>query len=190
MNADRWAGDEPPPHTYSQVTDPERFRPLHGIALDLLERLAAEYDVSRSESFEMMPGLTSSEHARPPITLTPNAPTAAPIAIAFTAFPSLVARFGRWVLDEFPSCACDACAETAGGEGRRLEELVHEVVAGRFHEELLIRRFRDSSLSWSFGDLRGRHRGGWKRLPRSRAIALGEHSLRIDWRPWPRRREM
>jgi hypothetical protein len=189
MNAHRWAGDEPPPHAYS-VTDPERFRPLHGIALDLLERLAAEYDVSRSESFEMMPGLTSFEHARLPITLTPNAPTAAPIAIAFTTFPSLVTRFGRWVLETFPSCACVACAETAEGEGRRLEELVHEVVAGRFHEELLIPRFRDGRLSWSFGDLSGPHRSGWTRLARSRAVALGERSLRIDWRPWPRRREM
>lgn len=189
MNADRRAGDKLLPHAYSQVTDPERFRPLHRIALDLLERLAVEYDVSRSESFEMVPGLTPFENALTPITLTPNAATAAPIAVAFTAFPSLVTRFGRWVLEAFPSCACDACARTAEEEGGRLEELVRQVVAGRFREELLIPRFRDGRLSWSFGGLRGPHSGGWTRLARSRALALGGRSSRIDWAPWPWRRE-
>lgn len=53
--------------------------------------------MSRTETFEPRPGMTTFEHARPPVTLTPVNPAAAPVAVAFTAFPSVIARFGRWI---------------------------------------------------------------------------------------------
>lgn len=193
MNADGRHPDEPPPEAYSRVTDAERFRPLHRLALDLLEHLATEYDVSRTETFEPGPGMTHFEHARPPVTLTPADPAAGPIAIAiaiaFTPFPSLIARFGRWIVEPFPSCGCDACAETAEGEGARLEALVQEVVAGRFREELSIPWLGDARLGWSFGDVGvAGHRSGGTRLPRAHAAALrGRGPRRVQWSPWPRR---
>ncbi|HLL48502.1 MAG TPA: DUF6226 family protein [Longimicrobiaceae bacterium] len=189
MSADGLFPDEPPPEAYSRVTDPERFRPLHRLALDLLDRLDAEYHVSRTEAFEPGPGMTAFEHARHPVTLTPVDPAAAPVAIAFTPFPSLIVRFGRWIAEPFPSCGCDACAETAEGEGARLEALVHEVVAGRFREELSIPWLGDARLSWSFGDVGvAGHRSGWTGLPRAQAVALrGRGPRSVQWSPWPRR---
>src|SRR4028118_543972 len=93
----RRAWVEPPPEAYFRVTNPERFRPLHGHALGLLARRQATHDVGASEAFELLPGLMHPfEHARPPVTLTPAAPGAAVIAVAFTAFPSLLVRYGRW----------------------------------------------------------------------------------------------
>lgn len=189
MNADGRHPNEPPPEAYSRVTDPERFRPLHRIALDLLDRLDAEYDVSRTEAFELGLGTTAFEHARPPVTLTPVDPAAAPIAIAFTPFPSVIARFGRWIAEPFPSCGCDACAETAEDEGARLEALVSEVVAGRFREELSVPWLGDARLSWSFGDVGvAGHRSGWTGLPRAHAVALrGRGPRPVQWSPWARR---
>ncbi|HEX8272939.1 MAG TPA: DUF6226 family protein [Longimicrobiaceae bacterium] len=178
----------PPPEAYSRVGDPERFRPLHRIALELLDRLEAEYEVSRTVAFEPGPGMTAFEHARPPVTLTPVTPAAAPIAVAFTPFPSVIARFGRWIAEPFPSCGCDACAETAEDEGARLEALVRDVVAGRFREELLVPRFGDGRLGWSFGgvDAPSGHRSGWRSLPRADALALrGRGPRAVQWRPWP-----
>jgi hypothetical protein len=180
---------EPPPEAYSRVTDPERFRLLHRLTLDLLDRLDAEFDVSRAETFEPGPGAMPFEHARPPVTLTPADPAAAPISIAFTPFPSVIARFGRGIVEPFPSCGCDACAETAEGEGARLESLVHEVVAGRFREELTVPWLGDARLSWSFGDAGvAGHRSGWTGLPRAHALALrGRSPRRVQWSPWPGR---
>jgi hypothetical protein len=180
---------ESPPEAYSRATHPERFRPLHRLALDLLEDLDTEYAVSRTEAFEPAPGTATFEHARPPVTLTPATPAAAPVAIAFTPFPGLIVRFGRWLVEPFPSCGCDACGKTANGEGARLEALVHAVVAGRFREELVIPWLGDGRLAWSFGDAGAAGRGsGWSRLPRAHAVALRGRGPRIvQWSPWPGR---
>jgi hypothetical protein len=172
---------------YSRVTEPERFRPLHRLALDLVHHLEGEYAVIREERFELLPWMAPFEHAHPPLTLFPITTTAAPIAIAFTAFPSVVVRFGRWVSEPYPSCACDACAETATGAGARLEEHVRNVVSGRFMEELFIPWVADARLGWSFGDFESpsRCQRGWTSLPRSHALALGRRGSHVvRWSPW------
>lgn len=192
MSMHGWDHDEPASEGYSQITDPERFRPLHRLAGDLLERLSSEYKVTWSESFELLPGMTPFDHARPPVTLVPFAPNAAPIAIAFTHFPSLVARFGRWIAEPFPSCACDGCAETAESEGARLEARIQDVVAGRFAEEISIPVVGDTRLYWFFGDISGPsgHQHGWSHLPRKHAQALrGRSPNLMQWSPWSRRRQ-
>src|SRR2546423_13727095 len=109
-------GPENDPDAYSRVTNPERFLSLHTFALALLDRLALEYDVVRTDAFTLMPNMTPFEQARTPVTLTPIAPEPAPVAIAFTTFPSLVVRYGKWSAMGFPTCACEACAATAPGE--------------------------------------------------------------------------
>jgi hypothetical protein len=163
---------------------------LHRLALDLVEHLAADYELIRTDEFALLPGMVPFDHARLPVTLTPLIPNAAPIAVAFTPFPSLVVRFGRWTAEPFPSCACDVCAETADGEGARLQAWVDHVVAGRFREEISIPLFGDARLGWAFGGTSGSsgRQSGWSGISRGRALALaGRDSHVVQWSPWPRR---
>jgi hypothetical protein len=173
------------------VTNPERFLPLHQHALDLLARLETTYDVARSDAFDLLPGIMRPfEYARPPVTLTPAAPDAAPVAVAFTSFPSLVVRYGRWHALPLPSCGCDACGEDATDQAERLDDILGKVVAGLFIEELRIPLFGDAHLHGRFGD--GTPRAGLGEvgttLPRAVARGLvGPGPRRMQWKPWPRR---
>ena len=185
------ATSSPSPEEYSRVTNADRFRPLHQHALDLLVRLQASYDVTQSDTFALVPGLMRPfAHARPPVTLTPAAADAAPIAIAFTAFPGLVVRCGRWHSAPFPSYGCDACDETAAGEAERLEDLLGKVVAGLFVEEIRMPLLGDARLYGSFGDRTpsgALSAQGWITVSRDVARVLrGDGPRRIQWRPWPR----
>jgi hypothetical protein len=155
-----------------------------------VDRLTAAYVVARTEAFALLPGMQPFEHARAPVTLTPLAPESAPIAIAFTTFPSLLVRCGRWLADSFPSCGCDACGETAAREGERLEDLLAAVVAGHFREELTIPWFGAARLRWALGDMAiraGHHGEGHRVLRRDEARALQAGGpRRVRWHPWPR----
>lgn len=188
MNLDDRSPAAPPRDAYSRVTDAGRFWPLHALALDLLARLGAEYEVSQFAAFQLLPDMHLFEHARPPVMLTPLTPEAAPLAVAFTMFPSLVVRCGRWFVESFPSCGCDACRETSEGEGARFQTLVRDVVDGRFSEALRIPLFGDARLSWSLGDvtaLPGHYGRGFRALSRASARALrGDGPRTVTWRPW------
>lgn len=188
MHRSRTPAHSPAPDEYSRVTNPERFLPLHEAALALLASLERAYDVRRAEHFDVLPGLLQPfEGARPPVTLTPAAPGASPLGVAFTAFPGLVVRYGRWHARSFPSCGCDACAEDAEGERARLEDLAGRVVAGGFSEELRVPFVRACRLYEEFpattpGDAR---EAGWTTLPRAAARALGARGTgRVEWEPW------
>lgn len=184
MSDDRF--HDPPLEAYSRVTNPGRFQPLHSLALDLLERLGAEYDVRRSHELELLPDMRPFEQARPPIELAPVGVMQAPIAIGFTTYPSLVVRCGRWLSDSFPSCGCDACAETAEGEWERLRRLLDHVVAGRFREEVKIPLLGEARLMHELGsDASGQRGSGARVLSRARARALVGGGPRVmHWRPW------
>ena len=192
MSGRRWHREAPPPEAYSRVTDAERFRPLHALALRLVEQLASDFEVVRADAFAPSADMQPFEHARPPVSLTPAVPVAAPLAIAFTTFPSVVVRSGWWLADAFPACGCDACDETATEEGERLEALVADVVAGRLREEITIPWLGPARLRWERGE--GATRGGGQTaggrvLPRPLARALrGRGPHRVQWQPWPRRR--
>ena len=181
--------DGPPLDAYSRVTNPERFAPLHSLAIDLMAQLGAQYSVSRSAEFELLPGMTEFDHARPPIRLTPTAATAAPIGVAFTTFPSIIVRCGRWFVEPFPSCGCDACDETAEDQGEQLQQIVRDVVAGRFVEKLTIPLWGQARRSWSIGfGPSGEGRGGGRVLRRADARALrGNGPRAVQWQPWPAR---
>ena len=190
MSESNWHREAARPEAYSRVTNPERFRPLHTLALALVDGLTADYDLARTGAFALLPGMQSFAHARAPVTLTPVAPDAAPVAIAFTTFPSLIVRYGRWLADPFPACGCDACGETAAGERERLEDLLRAVVTGHFREELTIPLLGEARLHWALGDV-PTHAGhsGWRTLPRGEARALRSGGpRRVQWQPWPRRR--
>ena len=178
---------------YSRVTKPERFRPLHSAMLEVLARLENDFDVERTEGYgldaELERGL---KPARPHVRLDPRDPEAAPIAVVFSTFPGLNVRFGRWFSELFPSCGCDACDESAESEIERLNEMVDDVVAGRFREA--IRRplisFRGTGWRetrfWS-SDGRRTNRSRVDGL-RSREMTGGRRRLDLNWKPWRRRR--
>ena len=90
-----WGPDGPPPDAYTRVTAAERFQPLHGIALNLLQRLEDQFDVERDEGHRLDTALGEGDAARPSIRLTPADASAAPILVSFTAFPGLRVGCGR-----------------------------------------------------------------------------------------------
>ena len=96
------------------MTNAERFRPLHPSMLETIGRLEDDFQVERTEGYGLDEELeTGTDLASPCVRLTPREADAAPIAVAFSAFPGLHVRFGRWHTELFPVCGCDACDESA-----------------------------------------------------------------------------
>ena len=89
------------------------------------------FEVERTEGFGLDEELeTGLDIARSGVQLIPADPEAAPIVVVFTAFPGLHNRFGRWYMEPFPDCGCDACDGSAEGEIERLNEMFDDVTAG------------------------------------------------------------
>jgi len=181
------ASAEPPPEAYSRGTNPQRFRPLHALMVELIGRLGATFDVERVEGYGLDDQLERVDLARPSVKLLPRDTSAASIAVSFTAFPGLRVRLGRWPIEAFPSCGCDACAETADGEGARLTQMVDDVTAGRFREAIWVPEVGDAWQESEFCSPHG-HSSSRTRVDRSYALQMlaGSDCLRLEWRPWPR----
>ncbi len=190
MGRFNWGTEGPPEDAYSRVTEPERFRPLHDWTLEALARLHRDYEVNRDEGTIIDAELDRVSLSRPILELTPLQDSCAPIAIAFTDFPGLGVRFGRWTTDWFPSCGCDACDEMPDSEFERFNRLLTDVVAGRFLESLHLKgglgRWRSrglrSSEFWSAD-----HRSARKTpVPRDQAsrILNGKSEIVLKWMPW------
>ena len=188
-----WGREGPPPEAYSRVTDPERFRPLHDFALTLLDALHRAFEVERDEGYGLDPEMErlARDLARPSIRLVPADRRAAPLTIVFTAFPGLVVRAGEWCTDVFPSCGCDACAETAAAESPRLREMTDDVVAGRFRETISLPLMGSAWEEWEFWTSSGSpRRRSRTRLERDQARRMVHRAGRsaVEWMAWPRRR--
>ena len=193
MNGHRWGAEGPPLEAYSRVTNPERFAPLHDIAEETLDRLVSTFRVKRMEGCGLDPEL---EHryklARPTVKLLPQEPLAAPVVVAFSVFPGLHVRFGRWYLTAFPNYGCDACAETAEGEEERLRSLVGNVTAGCFREAICIPAVGDPWIESEFwSELRPILRSGRRsqsRIDPDHAEQLVAESGRssYNWVQWPK----
>ena len=178
---------------YSRVTNPERFRPLHTAMLAIIDRLESDFEVERAEGFSLDEKLARGlDLARADVRLTPKDPDAAPISVVFTAFPGLRIRFGRWYVEPFPVCGCDACDESAEDEIERLNDMLDDVTAGRFREaiEIPLISFMGSGWMetrfWSPDGRRRRHRSRVDRR-RGREMSGGRRRLDLNWKPWPRR---
>ncbi len=183
----------PPDEAYSRVTNPERFRPLHPAMLEIMDRLESQFEVDRTEGYGLDKELERGiDLARPDFRLTPRDPEAAPIAVSFSTFPGLIVRFGRWYIEPFPVCGCDACDESAEGEIERLNEMVDAVAAGRFREAIRRPLISLRGSGWVdtrfWSDDRRSGRTGRVDGPRAREMAGGRRRLDLDWKPWRRRR--
>ena len=183
----------PPDDAYERVTNPERFQPLHSAAMEMISRMEETFDVHRVEGHgldEELEGKRAIE--RPSVRLTPVNSNAAPVTVAFSDFPGLFVRVGRWVIDDFPSCGCDACHESAEGEIERLTELVDAVTAEGFREAVQCPKgplAGDGCLKFEFRTPTYRRRSSGSRIRRSRALQMsgGARHLKLHWQPWPRR---
>ncbi len=156
---------------------------LHEAADRLLDELAELHMVERRESKEL---LVAEDALVRVVRLIPRTPAAAPLAIAFTDFPGLVVRLGRWWTEALPACGCDDCAEdpaalvevlriqtTALVEGG-LWERVRRGIGGSWFETRLIgvgvsARREGPLTAWEARDAR---RGGF--------------AAAVQWAPWPR----
>ena len=160
------------------MTNPERFRVLHTVMLEILDKLEAEFDVRREEGYGLDEELERNfELARPTIRLTPADPGSAPIVVAFSAFPGLHVRFGKWWRELLPACGCDACGDSGEELAESLTRMVDSVVAGRFRESF------EPSWRWPRGEIWGET--GWRRGHGS--FDGRSSSSEVAWKSWPRR---
>jgi Family of unknown function (DUF6226) len=188
LTMSRWGPEGPPPEAYSRVTNPQRFHPLHEVALTLLSERHETFDVEWIEGHSIDRELETADLARPSIRLVPAHPTAAPLTVAFTTFPGLRVRVGRWCSAAFPGCGCDACDETADEEATRLAAMIDEVVGGRFRESIALPRVGDGWQEWELWSP-ARRISGRLQIDRdsARAMLAEIRDSPIVWTPWPRR---
>src|SRR5690349_19446470 len=90
------------------ATDTGRFAVLHDAAESMLDDLHERYMVERRESKEL---LGAEEALVRMVRLIPRTPAAGPLAVAFTDFPGLMVRLGRWWAEALPACGCPECDE-------------------------------------------------------------------------------
>ena len=188
----RWGSEGPPPEAYSRVTNAERFRPLHPAMQEIIDRLENDFDVERTDGYGLDEELEgNADLAGPCVRLSPRNPDAAPIAVVFSVFPGLHVRFGRWHIEPFPNCGCDACDESAEGEIERLNERVNDVTAGRFREAIRRPLLSFMGSGWKetkFWSSVGRSSSG-TRVDHLSALRMsgGRRRLDLNWKPWRRR---
>ena len=130
--------------------------------------------------------LERSPISRPLIKLTPIQDYSAPVTIAFTDFPGLGIRVGRWLTDWFPSCGCDACDEMPEEEFERFTEFLSDIVAVRFRESLYLDREGTGRSTRELWCGEHRRRRGESYMPREKALQIldGETEIVLEWTPW------
>jgi len=190
MRAHRWGAAGPPLEAYSRVTNPERFVFLHDSAAGWLHRLERDFETERREAYGLDSELEQDCNlSRPSVALLPCDVGAAPLIIAFSDFPGLRVRFGRWYVVAFPTCGCDACDETVESETERLRSLIDNMTAGRFREAIRVRADGTAWKESEFWPSGGGRCPDELRLDQTRARKLldGGDRSSYEWGPWPRR---
>lgn len=159
---------------------------LHEAAEDILDELTDGYMVDRREGKEPTGPAPDAEVVRT-VWLVPRSPAAGPLAVAFTDFPGIVLRLGRWFVEPLPACGCDDCAADPAVlvENLRLQATAH--VEGGLWES--VRRGVTGSL------LDTRLIGPGLRTVRqtpidaaqARAARREGFAAAVQWAPWSRR---
>ncbi|GAA3346162.1 hypothetical protein GCM10020358_56100 [Amorphoplanes nipponensis] len=175
------------PDSFSpRVSDSRRFLVLHEAAEDVLDELTARYVVDRREGKEPVGPAPDAEIVRT-VRLVPRTPAAGPLAIAFTDFPGLVLRLGRWYLEVLPDCGCDECAEDPAELVADLRARVLAHVEGGLWERVR----RGVTGSWLETRLIGPGLRVSRQAPvdpaEARAARREGFAAPVQWAPWPRR---
>ncbi len=169
---------DPPPDAYGRVTNPERYRVVHTAARQLIDELRRTFVVEEDRSPELDRILLSSGASiGEVIRLVPHDDDAAPITFAFTDFPGVLVRAGRWQLWAYPRCGCDACDENPTETEELLRADVEAVTAGRMSEEWDGQRLHQSMVGAD-----GTHASGWGSVERNRG-SYGD-ARRCEWQAW------
>ena len=176
----------PRPEGYSRVSNAARFGVLHDGAAVLLDELTDRYTVERRETKEPLGPEAGAPIVRI-VRLVPHSPAAGLLAVAFTDFPGIVLRLGRWYEDRLPSCGCDNCDEDP-------HELVADLrahVTAHIEGGLWERVRRGLTGSWRETRLVGHGLmiDGSAQLEPAAARAARREGLAapVQWAPWPRR---
>jgi hypothetical protein len=166
------------------VTGAARFAVLHEAAEALLDELDRCYVVDRRETKE---SLGPAEALVRMERLMPRMPAAAPLAIAFTDFPGLSVRLGRWWVEMLPGCGCDVCEEDPEQLVELLRTQAYALVEGGLWERVR----RGVGGSWFETRLIGEGVNECREGPLTRRDARnarrGGIAAPVQWAPWPRR---
>lgn len=164
--------DSSPLEAYGTVTNPERFLAVQAAARDLVDRLADRFVV------RVEPGSAADDFPRDRVSgvvlrVTPEDGEAGSLAVLFTDHPGVFVRTGRWSVEAFPHCGCDACDEQPDDLIQDMERFVEGYVTGGQVETLTRRALRleqpdgSSTLTlrgddWkSYGQLGTTHWSAW-----------------------------
>jgi hypothetical protein len=124
----RWGFDGPPADAYSRTEHPQRFAPLHDVALALM----ADLRVVPAAGGPLFGPHGPSASLR----FDPPNDGASPIVVALTDFPGVRLRAGAFFSAAFPACGCDACDEGLEETVAQLEKTVFAIRAGRLRESV------------------------------------------------------
>jgi len=185
----RWRGESPPEETYSVLTNPQRFEPIHAVADALIEHLATKYAVEVSEDVAFADDLLRQrEEALRAVRVVPVDRNEAPLTFVFTSFPGVVLHAGLLHDFPFPDCGCDACDETAETAASELEELSLTIAADGMKEWVNPKSFLSVGYEISSADGTKRRRGetGHGKDLFVRMQAAGEELKKLPdgWQPW------
>lgn len=174
----RWRdrpGNHAPVDTYSVVTHPERFAPLHAVADALVAYLTAGYDAATRDGLEFIPAsMVARDNIIRALLVQPASADAAPLTFIYTNFPGIRLHAGLLHDFPYPDCGCDACDETAEDTASGLEELVIAVAEGRYQE------------SYDGGDHQATPTGRWTAIPPSERAIVSTAPSRPHPGTWAR----
>jgi Family of unknown function (DUF6226) len=163
-------------------TDTARFAVLHDAADTLLDELAGRYLVERRETKEM---LGPDEALVRMVRLVPRTPAAGSLAIAFTDFPGLTVRLGRWWAEVLPACGCDDCGENPADLTMLLRVQTSALIEGGLWERVR----RGVGGSWFESRLIGIGFTGRREGPLTardaREARRSGFAAAVQWAPWP-----
>ncbi|HSH59935.1 MAG TPA: DUF6226 family protein [Acidimicrobiales bacterium] len=170
-----------PPDAYGRVTNPQRYAVLHDFARQLVDDLSEKYLVTPLTGGSVDQAVVPSDFVSEVVELSPPPGRGGPLAIAFTKFPGLIVRYGRWHHSSYPHCGCDACDESPEELAEQLRTSVEEFITSQVTERLRLWP-RPSFLYKINGSWQ------WELLKRREARRLGKPE-RLDWTPWTLRSE-
>jgi hypothetical protein len=172
------------PEVHPRVTRAGRFAVLHDTAEELVDRLDETYVVERRETKE---SLSPDGPLMRTAWVIPRTPAAAPLAVMFTDFPSVVLRLGRWYRQSLPACGCDTCDEDPEVLAANLRLQITALVEGGLWERVR----RGLTGSWSQTRLIGPDFRAAQQAPLEPAAARAARregfAAAVQWAPWPRR---
>ncbi|WP_413317607.1 DUF6226 family protein [Agrococcus sp. 1P02AA] len=180
---ERW--QQPPEESYSVVTHPERYAPLHEVAEALLAHLVASYDVEVDEGPAIAAALPyPPEDVVRAVRVTPRDRAAAPLSLVLTGFPGVMVLAGVLQFDAFPVCGCDACDDDVERVVGELEDLVLAVSRGWLKETVMSRGVHHR-VEFASGSRSGTADAEGLGAERLRAAQKRLRELPNGWQAWP-----